>query len=356
MFEDTNYSIGDTTFAITHADIVSLTADALVSSDDSYLTMGGGVSAAIRAAAGSALVADTKKHVPLSLGDVAVTSAGDISAKYVFHGITIDLANYVYADADIIRKVTHRCLELAVALGIQRIAFPALGTGTAGVPAEPCAEAMTREITSFLSTEPNSLKLVTLALLERGRADRDTVAAFYAKSAELAVQWTGSRRLSALVNELDSLLPHDEANRALRGDLRRLIAGISSAKASLGNSALSAHAVDQLQRSAGLQELSKSADDVLVRSQEVIDWEDRRAQEKILRARLESLRTQENATYGNRNRLEEQKSNYAPADVPLHLLNALDGVAAELKRIGGEISHVKSELTALAQGSESGPH
>lgn len=351
MFKDTNYSIGDTTFAITYADIVSLGADALVSSDDNYLSMGGGVSAAIRVAAGGALIADTKKHVPLNLGDVAVTGAGAISAKYVFHGITIDVRNAMYADAEIIRNITHRCLELAVTLGIQKIAFPALGTGSARVPAEPCAEAMTREITTFLSTEPNSLKLVTLALFERGGAPRDTVAAFYAKSAELAVQWTGSRRLSALVSELDSLLPQDEANKALRGDLRRLIAGISSAEASLDHSALSAHAVDQLQRSAGLKELSRSADDVLVRSQEIIDWEDIRAQEKILRARLESLRTQENATYGNRNRLEEQRSNYAPAEVPLHLLNAIDAVAAELERIGGEISQVKSELAALVQRS-----
>jgi hypothetical protein len=99
----------------------------------------------------------------------------------------------------------------------------------------------------------------------------------------------------------------------------------------------------------GLEALSRSAEKVIARSQDVVDWEDVQAQNKILQARLESLRTQENAMYGNRNRLEEQKSSYAPAEVPLHLLNAIDDVGAELKRIGIEISEVKSKLAALAR-------
>ena len=78
MIKDTNYSIGDVIFAITYADITSVPADALVSSDDNYLSMGGGVSAAIARAAGSALVVDARKHIPLRLGDVAVTSAGQL--------------------------------------------------------------------------------------------------------------------------------------------------------------------------------------------------------------------------------------------------------------------------------------
>ncbi len=77
-----------------------------------------------------------------------------------------------------------------------------------------------------------------------------------------------------------------------------------------------------------------------------MDWEDVNAQEKILQARLESLRTQENAIYGNRNRLEEQKSKFAPAEVPLHLLDAIADVGADIERVGIEISRVKSQLAA----------
>ena len=347
MIPDTNYSIGDATFAITYSDITSVSADALVSSDDNYLTMGGGVSAAIARTGGPALIADARKHIPLGLGDVAVTSAGELAAKYVFHGVTIDKTRAVFADTDTIRRITRKCLEVAVALGVQEIAFPALGTGAAHVPAEPGAEAMTREIASFLSEDPRGLTRVTLALFPRPGVSQDKIDAFYAKVAELAVQWTGSHRLGALVNELESLLPDDETNAELRKDLQRLHTDLASAEAHLTSSPSDIPAVTQLEQRAGLEELSRSAENVINRSQEVVDWEDVQAQNKIMQARLESLRTQENAMYGNRNRLEEQKSQYAPAEVPLHLLNAIDGVGAELKRIGIEISEVKSKLAAL---------
>lgn len=344
--QDTNYSIGDATFTITYADITSVSADALVSSDDNYLSMGGGVSAAIARGAGPALITDARKHIPLSLGDVAVTSAGNLAAKYVFHGVTIDQTRMTYADADTIRRITRKCLEVAVVLGVREIVFPALGTGAARVPMEPGAEAMTREIASFLSTNPEVLTRVNLALFARQGVPLERIQAFYAKAAELAVQWTGSRRLGALVNELESLLPDDETNAGLREDLRRLGTALSSAEGHLKGSPSDIGAVAQLEQQAGLAELSRSAENVIVSSQEVVDWEGVRAQDKILQARLESLRTQENAMYGNRNRLEEQKSKYAPAEVPLYILNAIDDVAAEIRRIGIEISEVKSRMAA----------
>ena len=349
MINDTEYSIGDATFAITYADITSLSADAIVSSDDNYLTMGGGVSAAIAHAAGSALRSDARKHIPLALGDVVVTSAGELAARYVFHGVTIDMTHMKYADTDTIRLITHKCLDLAVALGLREIAFPALGTGSARMPAEPCAEAMTREIARFLSEDPRSLTRVNLALFTRPYVSMEKIEIFYAKVAELAVQWTGSRRLGALVKELESLLPDDEANLGLRRDLQRLRSALSSAEGHLSSSPSDVPAVARLEQQANLEEISRSAETVIARSEEVADWEDIQAQNKILQARLESLRTQENAMFGNRNRLEEQRSQYAPAEVPLHLLNAIDGVGSELKRIGNEISELKSKLAASSR-------
>ena len=306
--------------------------------------MGGGVSAAIARGAGSALITDARKHIPLRLGDVAVTSAGKLAAKYVFHGVTIDKTQSTFADADTIRRITRRCLEVAEALGVQGIAFPALGTGVARVPAEPCAEAMTREIAGFLSADRQVLTRVSLALFARPGVPVERIQAFYAKAAELAVQWTGSRRLGALVDELESLLPCDETNAGLRKEMRRLRTALSSAEGRLGLSPSDISAVYQLEKQAGLEELGRSADNAIIRSQELIDWEDVKAREKILQARLESLRTQENAMYGNRNRLEEQKSKFAPAEVPLHLTNAIMDVEAEIARMGIEISEVKHKL------------
>ncbi len=58
-----------------YGDITRLTADALVSSDDNYLSMGGGVSAALSRVGGEIVSIEARKHTPLNIGDVAVTSA-----------------------------------------------------------------------------------------------------------------------------------------------------------------------------------------------------------------------------------------------------------------------------------------
>lgn len=50
--------------------VLDVPAQVVVSSDDYQLTMGGGVSAAIRMVAGSALVLDAAKAVPRKAGDV----------------------------------------------------------------------------------------------------------------------------------------------------------------------------------------------------------------------------------------------------------------------------------------------
>src|SRR4051812_5590825 len=85
-----DYKINKTTFRVAYGDITKLVADALVSSDDNYLTMGGGVSDAILRAGGEEIRQQALKHVPLKIGDVAVTSAGKLPAKYIFHAVTID--------------------------------------------------------------------------------------------------------------------------------------------------------------------------------------------------------------------------------------------------------------------------
>lgn len=69
-----SYRFGESTLTLEFDDITTSGADVLVSSDDSHLTMSGGVSAAIRKAGGNAIALDAAKLIPLPLGDVAVTT------------------------------------------------------------------------------------------------------------------------------------------------------------------------------------------------------------------------------------------------------------------------------------------
>lgn len=83
------YTINNSILRVIFGDITTSKTDVIVSSDDAFLTMGGGVSKAIRMCASEVIYKDTEKHIPASLGDVIVTSAVNLPHKHVFHAITI---------------------------------------------------------------------------------------------------------------------------------------------------------------------------------------------------------------------------------------------------------------------------
>lgn len=160
------YVIGNSSITIIFGDITKSTAEVIVSSDDYMLSMGGGVSRSIRNACGSQVWIDARKMIPAKLGDVVITSAGDLDAKYIFHAITIgntqlDTSLRRYGDhavsrddapalspSTIARVTTHRVIHLMEQLGCKSVAFPAIGAGAARIPYDVVA----REMASSLAT------------------------------------------------------------------------------------------------------------------------------------------------------------------------------------------------------------
>ena len=136
------YRFNDSTLTLEFADITTSEAQVLVSSDDSYLTMGGGVSAAIRRAGGIAIALDAAKKIPIKTGDVVVTTAGTLRAHYIFHAITLGEGKDISDPRQIVEAATRRCMQLVSALRIHSIAFPALGAGAAGFTYEDVAASM----------------------------------------------------------------------------------------------------------------------------------------------------------------------------------------------------------------------
>ncbi len=340
-----SYLIGNCTFRVLFGSLVEMTADALVSSDDSYLSMGGGVSAAIRHAGGELVAVDARKHIPLALGDVAVTTAGDLSTKYIFHGVTIDLDQMTGPDADCLRQIVVRCLTLAETLRLRHIAFPALGTGLGGFPFELAADAMTRAIADFLSRQPQYLAEVTLVLYARAGVRPSALDLFYERAVGLAAQWTDSRRLRELVEELEVLLVRTDAG-ALRERVHQLRRDVTQAEESLAETPVVA-ALQANDRSNQLRPASAEADNLARRSATAVDWEDLKARQTVLQLRLQSLRTQHNILIGNRNQLEERKAKYGPNAFPLEVENGLQDVMAEIILKEEEIRAVKSELAQV---------
>ncbi|MCR4926793.1 MAG: macro domain-containing protein [Lachnospiraceae bacterium] len=75
-------------FKIIRNDITKIKADAIVNTANPKPVVGGGTDAAIYAAAGpDALLAERKKIGNITRGDIAVTPAFALSAKYIIHTV-----------------------------------------------------------------------------------------------------------------------------------------------------------------------------------------------------------------------------------------------------------------------------
>lgn len=156
------YTINNSILRVIFGDITTSKTDVIVSSDDAFLTMGGGVSKAIRMCASEVIYKDTEKHIPASLGDVIVTSAVNLPHKYVFHAITISQDNRKIKWVDrpddpkdvqkfIVRHTVEKCCTLLANLGLNSIAFPAIGAGSARIPYDLVAKEMAESLTTYLS-------------------------------------------------------------------------------------------------------------------------------------------------------------------------------------------------------------
>lgn len=155
--------------------ITEVTADALVSSDDNYLSAGGGVSAAIASAAGVG-IRDIYQRVVSTLkstvGDVVRTVAGALNARHLYHAITIDFDTQEMMDEAGLRRLVGNIVESAKEDRINSLAMPALGTGAAFFQLERAAPVIISELLRRLTE--TRISDVTLALV-----DSDATRVFY---------------------------------------------------------------------------------------------------------------------------------------------------------------------------------
>ncbi len=161
------YQFGKSKLVIRFGDITESNTGAIVSSDDNYLTMGGGVSLAILRAGGNSIANDARKQVPTNLGDVIVTSAGNLASKFIFHAITIDRQSVEQVTIkDVIKSIVDRCFMLLGSLDLNSISFPAIGAGVARFDLVEVATQMSITISKHLYTLPKEV-VVVIYLMDR---------------------------------------------------------------------------------------------------------------------------------------------------------------------------------------------
>ncbi|TYP56727.1 macro domain-containing protein [Thermosediminibacter litoriperuensis] len=122
-------------------DITKAEADVIVNAANGLGPMGGGVALAIKKAGGK-VIEDEAVRVCREMdpqpGDVYVTTAGGLKAKYVFHAVTMKKPAEP-SSVEIVRKCLQSLLEKARQMGVKSMVLPALATGVGGVPKKDVA-------------------------------------------------------------------------------------------------------------------------------------------------------------------------------------------------------------------------
>jgi O-acetyl-ADP-ribose deacetylase (regulator of RNase III) len=129
-------------------DITEQKVDAIVNAANPTLLGGGGVDGAIHRAGGPAILDECRKLGGCEPGDAKATTAGNLPARYVVHGVGPVWRGGVAGEGELLASVHRRAIEVAAERGCRTIAFPAISTGVYGYPPEraaPVAIAATRD-------------------------------------------------------------------------------------------------------------------------------------------------------------------------------------------------------------------
>ena len=148
-------------FQIVRNDITRIKADAIVNTANPEPVYMAGTDAAIYQAAGAEkLLKEREKIGMIKEGQVAVTPAFDLDAKFIFHTVGPVWQGGDNGERDTVRSCYESCLEKALELGIESIAFPLISTGIYGFPKTDALLIATSVFGSFLADHDLDITLV----------------------------------------------------------------------------------------------------------------------------------------------------------------------------------------------------
>ncbi|KXX68115.1 macro domain-containing protein [Flammeovirga sp. SJP92] len=335
MINNKTYYIGGSQFNVLYADITTVLTDVIVSSDDTDITMSGGVSRSIYQAGSSAIQVDARKHKGLKVGDVIVSTAGNLHAKYVFHAITLNYENNTAIDPNTLELVLKRILELGKALKVKSIALPAIATGTAGYDYTNSIKAITEVIGGFLK-ENDTIEEVSLCLLKREEISREQMNALFENAVELVSIKEQNQAIKGLLQEAnESLRQKDTVDTAIVEKLEEgLVRILSIEKEEKG--------IVPTKIPALLDDLSFLYDLLHSVSSNKHEIEHLKKDKKVLEQSINYHRTA-------LRHYEIEKAKYGGEMVPFRLMMSIEDAEKEINAIQEKINSVNTQLKSFIE-------
>lgn len=139
-------------FQIVRNDITKITADAIVNTANPAPTFMAGTDAAVYQAAGAEkLLKEREKIGVIAEGEVAVTPAFGLDARYIFHTVGPVWQGGDKGEKETVKKCYENCLKKAAELELESIAFPLISTGVYGFPKADALIIATTVFSEFLA-------------------------------------------------------------------------------------------------------------------------------------------------------------------------------------------------------------
>lgn len=149
---------------IQQGDICRQEVGAIVNAANNELLHGGGLAAAIVKAGGQRIQEESKKIGPIPLGQATVTTGGKLKSKYVIHAASMKLGELTTAEN--LKQSIINSFKRAEELGINSIAFPAIGAGIGEFPVRECAEISLTAAKDFLDKHPKFEEIIFVLFSE----------------------------------------------------------------------------------------------------------------------------------------------------------------------------------------------
>ena len=152
-------------FQIVRNDLTKVKDDIIVNTANPAPVYASGTDWAVYEAAGAdLLLAERKKIGSIERGEIAVTSAFALNAKYIIHTVGPIWCDGRSREYEILASCYQKSLDKALELGCDSIAFPLIATGVYGFPKDKALQIAIRVISTFLM---NHEMTVTLVVFDR---------------------------------------------------------------------------------------------------------------------------------------------------------------------------------------------
>jgi O-acetyl-ADP-ribose deacetylase (regulator of RNase III) len=157
------HKINNTVVRLEKGDLTAMEIESIVHYASPNLILGSGFGSAISARGGASIQEELKPFGKITIGESIVTSAGKLNSNFIIHAVGPRFQEDETEQK--LESTMQSALQAASDKGIDKIAFPPMGSGFYGTPLDVCARIMLKIIKKFVDSG-SSLKEIVICVLD----------------------------------------------------------------------------------------------------------------------------------------------------------------------------------------------